>query len=128
WLVGAWPAGGRAVVPPGATTALGMVGLVRAGLELGAQIRAGELPEPDRVYVALGSGGTAAGLSVGLGLAGVRTTVAAVAVVERIFAPRARIASLQRQVLAVLERAGVPAREPVPVVIDHAHVGRGYAE
>ena len=128
WLVGVWPAGGRAVVPPGATSALGMVGLVRAGLELGAQIRAGEVPLPDRVYVALGSGGTAAGLSVGLGLAGVRTTVAAIAVVERIFSTRARIDGLQRQVTDVLRRAGVPIQDPTPILIDHAHLGRGYAE
>jgi D-cysteine desulfhydrase len=128
WLFGAWPAGGRAVVPPGATSALGMVGLVRAGLELGAQIRAGEVPLPDRVYVALGSGGTAAGLAVGLGLAGVETKVAAIAVVERIFSMRARITSLQRQVMEALRRAGVPLRDPVPILIDHAHLGRGYAE
>jgi D-cysteine desulfhydrase len=128
WLFGAWPSGGRAVVPPGATSALGMVGLVRAGLELGAQIREGLVPVPDRVYVALGSGGTAAGLSVGLGLAGVPTTVAAIAVVERVLATRARLTGLQRQVMDVLARAGVPLAPPVPLLIDHAYLGRGYAE
>jgi D-cysteine desulfhydrase len=129
WLFGVGPAGGgRAVVPPGATSALGMIGLVRAGLELGAQIRAGELPSPDRVVVALGSGGTAAGLSVGLALAGVRAEVAAVAVVERIFAMRARVRVLQREVIAALGRAGIDASEPVPLSIDRAHLGPGYGE
>jgi D-cysteine desulfhydrase len=128
WLFGVGPTGGRAVVPPGATSALGMIGLVRAGLELGAQIRAGELPAPDRIYVALGSGGTAAGLSVGLALAGVRTEVAAVAVVERIFATRTRLRALQRQVIAALGRAGIDAGEPVPLSIERAHLGPGYAE
>ena len=62
-----------ATIPPGATCLLGNLGLVRAGLELGEQVRAGVLPEPEVVYVALGSGGTAAGLAVGLGLAGLRS-------------------------------------------------------
>src|SRR6185295_10552511 len=96
--------------------------------ELGAQIRAGELPSPDRVYVALGSGGTVAGLSVGLALAGVQTEIVAVAVVERLYSLRARVTALQRQVLGALGRAGVPAVAPVPVVINRAHLGPGYAE
>jgi D-cysteine desulfhydrase len=121
--------GGRAVVAPGATSAIGMIGAVRAGLELCAQIRAGELPEPDRIYVALGSGGTAAGLSVGLALGGSRATVAAIAVVERILSTRARLRGLQREVTAALARAGIPAPAELPeVVVDHAHLGRGYAE
>src|SRR6185436_525599 len=56
------------------------------------------------------------------------TQVAAIAVVERLFSLRARITMLQREVLAVLARSGVATCDPVPVVIDHAHLGRGYAE
>ncbi len=120
---------GRAVVAPGATTALGMIGSVRAGLELCAQIRAGELPDPERIYVALGSGGTAAGLSVGLALGGSRATVAAIAVVERVLATRARLRGLQREVVAALGRAGIAAPAELPeIAVDHAHLGRGYAE
>jgi D-cysteine desulfhydrase len=127
-LVGLSSTRGLAVVPPGGTSALGMIGLVRAGLEIGAQVRAGQLPAPDRVYVALGSGGTAAGLSVGLPLGGLRAEVAAIAVVERPFSTQARMRALQRAVLAELERAGVAAAAPVPIVVDRAHLGRGYAE
>lgn len=119
--------GGAAVVPPGATSALGMVGIVRAALELCAQVRAGELPEPARVYVPFGSGGIAAGLTVGLALGGVRTTVVAVAVVERILATRARVCSLQAGVAALLERAGIgPVPAPSPLLLEHGHVGRRY--
>ena len=121
--------GSLAVVAPGATSALGMIGSVRAGLELAAQIRAGELPEPDRVYVAFGSGGMAAGLSVGLALGGARTTVAAIAVVEHILSTRGRLRGLQREVIAALERAGIAAPPSLPeVAVDCAHLGRGYAE
>ena len=48
-----------------------------------AQVERGELPEPSHVVVALGSGGTAAGLVAGLRLAGLRTRVVAVVVNDR---------------------------------------------
>jgi D-cysteine desulfhydrase len=128
-LVGVAPARGRALVPPGATSGLGMVGIVRAGLELAEQIRTGVLPKPDRVYLPLGSGGVAAGLAVGLGLGGVDTAIAAIAVVERVLSLRTRITGLEREILSVLAHAGIEAKaQPVRVDIDHAHLGRGYAE
>ena len=64
--------------PVGGSSALGSVGWVGGGLEIAAQVAAGELPTPDRIYVALGSGGTAAGLLVGLRLAGLPSEVVAV--------------------------------------------------
>lgn len=118
---------GAAVIPPGATRPEAMVGLVRAGLELAEQINQGELPCPERVYVALGTGGTAAGLAVGLGMGGVHTTVHAVATVERALAParllRSRVASLRR----FLAEQGVPLNtEPAPWVVDRSQLGPGY--
>lgn len=62
----------------GGSSRLGSLGYVNAGLELGRQVRAGEVPEPDRIFVALGSGGTAAGLAVGCRLAGLRSRICAV--------------------------------------------------
>lgn len=120
---------GFPVIPPGATTPAGMVGLVRAGLELAEQIEAGVLAQPDRIYVALGSGGTVVGLSVGLALGGVRTTIHAVAVVERPLATAGRLNALTRQLRGYLETRGLgwPAGlRPVPVLIDRKHLGRGY--
>jgi D-cysteine desulfhydrase len=69
---------------PGGSTPVGALGFVEAALELGAQVRAGELPEPATVWHALGSGGTAAGLVVGLRLAGLRTVVKAVHVNDQL--------------------------------------------
>ena len=40
---------GRGSCPRAGSTPLGAVGYVEAGLEIGAQVRAGALPEPDRV-------------------------------------------------------------------------------
>ena len=53
------------LILPGGSVPLGCVGYVEAGLELGRQVAAGEVPEPSHVVVALGSGGTAAGLLLG---------------------------------------------------------------
>lgn len=118
---------GAAIVPLGATSALGMVGAARAALELCAQVRAGELPEPERVYVPLGSGGTAAGLAVGLALGGLRSRVVAVAVVERLLASRFRLRALTAELRALLAQKGVAPLPPAaPIDLVHGYLGRGY--
>lgn len=118
--------GDAVVVPPGGTTMEGMVGMVRAGFELADQVAAGELPRPDRIYVAIGSGGTAIGLAVGLGLAGLPVPVHAVATVEHVFLPGFRVAGLARQLSAWLAARGVPAAPPAPIVLVRDQVGPGY--
>ena len=64
----------------GGSSVTGSMGYVDAARELAGQVRAGELPEPDVVVVALGSGGTAAGLAAGLHLEGLRSRVVGVCV------------------------------------------------
>lgn len=119
---------GAAVVPPGATSPTGMLGLVRAGLELAEQVRAGELPEPDRLYVALGSGGTAVGLAVGLALAGLSTTVVGVGVVERALSPLGRVRALREGLLAKLDALGIARpSSPIHLVVERRYAGPGYA-
>ena len=54
------------VIPMGGSSPLGAVGFVNAAFELKEQIIKGEIPEPDYIYVASGSMGTAAGLTLGL--------------------------------------------------------------
>lgn len=82
------------VIPTGGSNALGALGFVNAALELKEQIEDGILPEPDKIYVALGSCGTVAGLALGLKIAGLKSTICAIAVqrsasfastVERLF-------------------------------------------
>ncbi|MBX3273113.1 MAG: pyridoxal-phosphate dependent enzyme [Sandaracinaceae bacterium] len=120
---------GEGVIPPGASDAVGTLGMVRAGLELAEQIEAGELPPLDRIYVPLGSGGTAAGLALGLALGGQRVRVHAVAAVERLFARLGRVAALTRAASALLRARGVaiPAGlATAPVVIERGALGPGY--
>lgn len=66
----------------GGSCPTGALGYVEAGLELAEQIDQGECPEPDAVYVALGTGGTAAGLAIGFAAAGLTTRVVGVRVTD----------------------------------------------
>ena len=66
----------------GGTCRLGNIGYVTAALELAEQIRNGLIPEPDRIFVPVGTCGTAAGLIAGLKIAGLRTKVMGVRVLD----------------------------------------------
>jgi 1-aminocyclopropane-1-carboxylate deaminase/D-cysteine desulfhydrase-like pyridoxal-dependent ACC family enzyme len=68
------------VIPMGGSSPLGVVGFVNAAYELKEQIKKGEIPEPDYIYVASGSMGTAAGLILGLRAINSKTQVIAVRV------------------------------------------------
>ncbi len=70
------------VIPGGGSSPLGTVGFVNAAFELAAQIEAGLLPEPDRIYVALGTMGTAAGLLLGLRASGLKSRLVPIRVVR----------------------------------------------
>ncbi|NIV17177.1 MAG: pyridoxal-phosphate dependent enzyme [Woeseiaceae bacterium] len=85
------------VLPPGGSSWLGVIGFVNAGLELADQVNAGELPEPDRLYVANGTMATASGLALGLALAGLRTDVQAIRVTHEFMANRLAMQSLIRK-------------------------------
>jgi len=68
------------VIPIGGSSPLGAVGFVNAAFELKEQILRGEIPEPDYIYVASGSMGTAAGLTLGLRAINSKTRVISVRV------------------------------------------------
>ncbi len=67
-------------VPAGGSNPVGALGYVEVALEIADQVAAGDLPEPRTVVTAVGSGGTAAGLALGLRLAGLRSRVFGVVV------------------------------------------------
>lgn len=115
-------------MPPGGSTPLGTLGYVNAAFELRAQIEAGLCPEPARITVAFSSMGTVAGLAVGLALAGLRSRVIAVQVVDARFASRAKL-----EALIVRTQRYLRARDPAipalaaPVEIRTEFFGRDYA-
>ncbi len=77
WLVLSNVRGGTLpwYLPAGGSNPVGTLGYVETALEIAAQVAAGELPEPATVVAPIGSGGTAAGLTLGFRLAGLQTRV-----------------------------------------------------
>lgn len=120
------------LVLPGGSAPRANLGFVNAGLELAEQVRRGEGPEPERIYLAYGSGGTAAGLAVGLALAGLRTRLVAVRVTERWMAGDRRLKRLARRTARHLSglsgEAGLPdGTDRIEVRHDQAGPGYGVA-
>jgi D-cysteine desulfhydrase len=118
-------------VPAGGTSALGILGHVDGALELANQIAAGECPVPTRIVVALGSGGTAAGLALGLELAGLPTRVVGVRVVSRIVANRRRVLRFATRAARLIEKlapgAHVPRVSPDRLEVAEGYFGGAYA-
>jgi len=73
---------GDYVVPPGGSNVTASMGYADAADELAEQVATGCMPQPDVIVVALGSGGTAAGLTAGLENTALTSRLAAVRVVE----------------------------------------------
>ena len=100
-----------------------VAGHLLAGLELASQ-----LPEPpDAIVTPLGSGGTAAGLVLAVGVLDWPTRVIAARVAPALIANRWRVAALARGAARVLGANGVPVPHPrtlVALVLDC--VGEGY--
>lgn len=73
-------------------------------MELKEQIIAGEMPEPDFIYVPLGSMGTAVGLTLGLKAAGLKCRVIAVRVIEERFANAKKMTRLFQETASFLRK------------------------
>jgi 1-aminocyclopropane-1-carboxylate deaminase/D-cysteine desulfhydrase-like pyridoxal-dependent ACC family enzyme len=118
------------LVPPGGSSPTGVLGFVDAGLELAAQVRDGRCPMPGAVVVALGSGGTAAGLALGFALAGLDLPVVGVRVVPRAWLPSALPRLQALAAAALLARHGLPsalrAAANLRLEIDDSQLGPGY--
>jgi len=117
------------VIPTGGSSAVGTLGYVNAAFEFAEQVRAGDLPVPERVFVPLGSGGTVAGLALGLKAAGLRTRVVGV-LVSDIYPPSPRkLCRLAARTAAYLKaKAGIPlpALTEKDFFIERGCLGAGY--
>ncbi len=116
-------------IPPGGSDAVGTLGYVSGGLELAEQVRRGEAPAPAVVHVAGGTLGTAAGMAIGLALAGLPVRIVATRITGRIVTNRHVLGKLVRGALALLEAdVAVPDADAVleRVEIEEGWLGEGY--
>ncbi|WP_157573790.1 1-aminocyclopropane-1-carboxylate deaminase/D-cysteine desulfhydrase [Nocardia jejuensis] len=118
------------LLPAGGSSPVGALGYVEAALELADQVRNGELPEPTHIVAPLGSGGTVAGLSLGLRLAGLSTRVVGVVVNDTLRLDESAISRLADRAAGVLRDRG--ARLPADISptgnleIVTGYLGTGY--
>ncbi len=122
---GVWPTW----IGPGGSSPLGCLGWVEAALELAEQIERQELPRPTDLVVPAGSSGTAAGLFVGLALAGLADVkLHAVRVTERWMASHRTVTSLAGRTRKLLKAAGlaVPSLHAEQLLVHHDYCGAGY--
>lgn len=123
-LVAAAEADGRSLfgILPGGSDETGVLGYVDGGLELAGQARALGL-DVGRVVVAASTAGTAAGLVLGLAMAGLDAVVDVVCVYE----PAAETeAALRRLVAAGAAVLGAPVPRPDRWHVTDAALGPGY--
>ena len=118
------------LLPAGGSSAVGALGYVEAAFEIAEQVATGELPEPSHVVVALGSGGTSAGLALGLRLAGLRSRLVGIVVNDQLRLDEKTTARLAGRSARLLRRRGasLPADAPGPgdVTITRRFLGPGY--
>lgn len=119
------------VVAPGGSSWLGTFGFVQAARELAAQVAAGDLPEPERLYVATGTMGSAAGLALGLALSGLATEVQAVRVSHTWLCNEDALHHTMRKATAMMRRfdAAIPRDLPerANIRLRHGFFAGGYA-
>ena len=132
WLLARNSRGGRPpyLLPAGGSSPVGALGYVEAALEIAAQVEAGSLPEPAHVVVAVGTGGTAAGLALGFQLVGMRTRVVGVVVNDQLRLDAPVIARLARRTAKLLESRGASfgrlQLEPDIFLVTRDQIGAGY--
>jgi 1-aminocyclopropane-1-carboxylate deaminase/D-cysteine desulfhydrase-like pyridoxal-dependent ACC family enzyme len=91
------------IIPAGGTNAIGALGFVNAAFELAEQM------QPDVIYLPMGTGGTLAGLQVGLKLAGLNTRIEAIRVVDPLFRNESHIQKLMGEICSKLGIAPIHA-------------------
>jgi len=111
-------------IPGGGADPRAVIGHFLAALELGSQLDA----PPDTIVVPLGTGGTAAGIALGVSWLGWSTEVVAVRVAPWLVANRWRTVRLARKTAALIRRDGIELgvpRSPIRVRVVEA-MGKGY--
>lgn len=89
------------VLPAGGSGGAGDLGSAHAGIEIAEAVERGEMPAPANAFVAAGTGGTAAGLAVGMAMRACHCGVVAVRVTPR---PLGTLKLIDRRMRALRRR------------------------
>jgi D-cysteine desulfhydrase family pyridoxal phosphate-dependent enzyme len=113
---------GRYFIDPGGSSTTGVLGYVAAAAELAAQLDAAEV-KPDSLVVASSTGGTAAGLVLGLAVVGAEVPVTAVAV----YADAAHTSAvIDHLLIESADHLGLEPPSPGGWRVDGSALGDGY--
>jgi D-cysteine desulfhydrase len=118
-------------LPAGGSNPFGTLGYVETALELAGQVARGELPEPGTIVVPVGSGGTVAGLALGLRLAGLATDVFGVVVNDALRLDAQTLASLANRTADLLTSrgaTGMPVIAPAELTARTDWLGTTYGD
>jgi D-cysteine desulfhydrase len=116
---------------PGGSSTLGVLGYVDAAFEIAEQVEQGALPEPEFIFVPVGSSGTLAGLVLGVRLAGLDSRPVGVRVYDKSFANEKVTAFLASRAASYLHKRD-PEAPKIKIASEdvsmlHDYFGRGYA-
>jgi D-cysteine desulfhydrase len=120
-------------LPAGGSSPVGALGATEIALELADQVKRGEVPEPSHIVTAVGSGGTAAGLLLGLALSGMKTKVVAVVVNDTLRLDSKALVGLARKSERLLRSRGARVgdlrlnADNLLVIEDQLGAGYGHA-
>lgn len=112
-------------VYPGAPGTLGTLGYVNAAFEIKGQLEAAGAPEPDALFVAVGSCGTFAGLLLGARLARLGCRIVGVRIIEEDVANRRKIARMVNRAARYLRRRD-PSIPRITIGADEVELLDGY--
>jgi len=119
-------------IPFGGSSAVGAIGFVNAAFELKEQIANGDMPEPQHIYIACGTTGSATGLSLGLQLADLDCQVIAVQVTPAFLSGQEAHVRLFDETASLLHALcpdiTVPADPLANITHTDSQFGEGYGE
>lgn len=116
------------LVPLGASSPFTTLGYVKGALELCRQINENVLPCPDKIYLPCASGGTVAGILIGIALSGLDIKIVAVRTADRIIANERRLASFVKGTCRILSGSQELCKDALECLdrIESSFLGRGY--
>jgi D-cysteine desulfhydrase len=118
------------LIPMGGSCWIGNLGFVNAALELAQQVESGEISCPERLYIPLGTMGTATGLALGFALAKLEIELHAVRVTDERVANRRALQRLLHKTATLLHQIdpSIPAdlATRTRIVFRDDFVGSGY--